>query len=116
MCSNCGSENRAGRKFCAECGNPLAVTCTSCGAANEPGERFLRRVWFGTGVRCCLAIRAAAAPAQPAAGPTVARGVAGVLPCHRMTSFVDVVQPAGPRRGRGGALNWSDAIHRCNQS
>ena len=39
-CSSCGHENRSGRKFCAECGAPLAPACPSCGAANEPGERF----------------------------------------------------------------------------
>jgi len=39
-CSNCGAENRQGRKFCAECGNSLAISCPSCGTANEPGERF----------------------------------------------------------------------------
>src|SRR5881394_333174 len=39
-CSSCGTENREGRKFCAECGTPLAAACPACGAANEPGERF----------------------------------------------------------------------------
>ncbi len=39
-CSSCGRENRSGRKFCAECGAPLALACPTCGAANEPGERF----------------------------------------------------------------------------
>jgi predicted ATPase/class 3 adenylate cyclase len=39
-CSSCGNENREGRKFCAECGAPLAFSCPSCGAANEPGDRF----------------------------------------------------------------------------
>ncbi len=39
-CSRCGAENRAGRKFCSECGAPLSIACPSCGAANEPGDRF----------------------------------------------------------------------------
>jgi predicted ATPase/class 3 adenylate cyclase len=39
-CTACGESNRAGRKFCAQCGASLAVQCRSCGAANEPGERF----------------------------------------------------------------------------
>jgi class 3 adenylate cyclase/tetratricopeptide (TPR) repeat protein len=39
-CLSCGTENREGRKFCAECGSPLAAACPACGAANEPGERF----------------------------------------------------------------------------
>ena len=39
-CANCGTENRAGRKFCAHCGVALAFSCPSCGASNEPGDRF----------------------------------------------------------------------------
>src|SRR5215831_18841271 len=39
-CSKCGADNREGRKFCAQCGSPLAAKCPSCGASNEPGERF----------------------------------------------------------------------------
>src|SRR5207302_8460042 len=39
-CSKCGTDNRAGRKFCAQCGGPLKPVCASCGAENEPGEKF----------------------------------------------------------------------------
>jgi hypothetical protein len=39
-CPSCGSENRAGRKFCGECGAPLHARCASCGAENEPTEKF----------------------------------------------------------------------------
>ncbi len=39
-CGSCGTENRAGRKFCSSCGAPLALGCPSCGAANEPGDAF----------------------------------------------------------------------------
>src|SRR5918996_1369785 len=40
VCSTCGTKNRTGRRFCAECGAVLAIACSSCGAANEPGDRF----------------------------------------------------------------------------
>ncbi len=40
VCSNCGTENRPGRKYCSECAAPLAAACPACGAANEPGEKF----------------------------------------------------------------------------
>ncbi|MDP9242569.1 MAG: AAA family ATPase, partial [Actinomycetota bacterium] len=40
ICGSCDAENRAGRKFCAECGSVLAVGCPTCGASNEPGEKF----------------------------------------------------------------------------
>ena len=39
-CSACGHENREGRKFCTQCGFPLATTCPACGATTEPEERF----------------------------------------------------------------------------
>jgi class 3 adenylate cyclase/tetratricopeptide (TPR) repeat protein len=40
QCAHCETENRTGRRFCAECGAPLALPCAACGFANEPGEKF----------------------------------------------------------------------------
>src|SRR6266704_2119889 len=40
QCPRCQAENRAGRRFCAECGAPLALPCSSCGFSNEPEEKF----------------------------------------------------------------------------
>ena len=40
ICTSCGTENKAGRKFCANCGAALLAACPSCGAANDPGDRF----------------------------------------------------------------------------
>jgi class 3 adenylate cyclase len=39
-CSSCGSENEATRKFCGECGSPLAIACAECGSPNAPGVKF----------------------------------------------------------------------------
>jgi adenylate cyclase len=40
-CGSCGHVNREGRRFCAECGQPLtAPVCPACGARNETGEKF----------------------------------------------------------------------------
>lgn len=39
-CANCGGENENGRRFCGNCGAPLAVACRACGAANSPRARF----------------------------------------------------------------------------
>jgi class 3 adenylate cyclase/tetratricopeptide (TPR) repeat protein len=39
-CTKCGTDNREGRRFCAQCGQPLKLGCAACGAHNEPGERF----------------------------------------------------------------------------
>jgi len=40
VCGVCGTENEAGRKFCGECGSPLAAVCGTCGTANTPGMKF----------------------------------------------------------------------------
>jgi class 3 adenylate cyclase len=40
QCPRCQAENRAGRRFCAECGAPLALPYASCGFSNEPEEKF----------------------------------------------------------------------------
>lgn len=39
-CPSCNRDNRAERRFCAECGAALAALCATCGASNEPGEKF----------------------------------------------------------------------------
>lgn len=61
LCASCGTDNRSGRKFCAACGAPLAVSCPACGSANEPGERFCGEC--GT----ALAQETPVAPPEPAA-------------------------------------------------
>ena len=40
ICSNCATENKAGRRFCVSCGTPLAAACPSCGAGCEPTDAF----------------------------------------------------------------------------
>jgi hypothetical protein len=40
QCPRGQAENRAGRRFCAECGAPLAIPCSACGFSNEPEEKF----------------------------------------------------------------------------
>lgn len=40
ICSNCGTENSSDKRFCGDCGAPLAMGCPSCGAANPADKRF----------------------------------------------------------------------------
>src|SRR6266498_3442837 len=40
LCPACGAGNDAGRKFCGECGSPLAASCPMCGSANPPTVKF----------------------------------------------------------------------------
>jgi class 3 adenylate cyclase/tetratricopeptide (TPR) repeat protein len=39
-CPSCGSPNEPGRKFCGECGTPLARVCANCGSPNGASVRF----------------------------------------------------------------------------
>src|SRR5262249_51894773 len=68
-CASCGAENRAGRRFCAQCGAALVVACPACGFANEPGERFCGG--------CGGALVAGAGPAAAPVSPTRAAAQRG---------------------------------------
>src|SRR5712691_5753946 len=39
-CVKCGAENPVGKRFCGDCGAPLANRCTRCGADNPPEKKF----------------------------------------------------------------------------
>jgi len=39
-CSKCAAESPIGKKFCGDCGAPLANLCPKCGADNPTGKRF----------------------------------------------------------------------------
>ncbi|HEY7667759.1 MAG TPA: adenylate/guanylate cyclase domain-containing protein, partial [Actinomycetota bacterium] len=71
-CSACGTENETSRKFCKECGSPLALICPACGAANTGDSKFCGE--------CGSALTAAAASAAPAtAAPSTERRFVSVL-------------------------------------
>jgi class 3 adenylate cyclase len=61
-CSKCGSDNRGGRRFCTNCGTPLAATCPKCGAPVEPDEKFCGECGAAIGVS---ALRPRSDPSQP---------------------------------------------------
>jgi class 3 adenylate cyclase/tetratricopeptide (TPR) repeat protein len=88
ICSSCGTENKAGRKFCGGCAAPLAAVCPSCGAANEPDMRFCGE---------CATPLAAFVPATPVraqtAGSAELSGATGALSERRLVSvlFADLV-------------------------
>jgi class 3 adenylate cyclase/tetratricopeptide (TPR) repeat protein len=74
LCPACGTENDPGRKFCGECGGPLALICAACGSANSPGMKFCGEC--GTPLT--------AGSAATAVGPAAERRLVSVL-------FVDLV-------------------------
>ena len=40
VCTNCGTENRPGAKFCTECAAPFAIVCANCGTSNSASAKF----------------------------------------------------------------------------
>ena len=40
ICPQCSADNLPERRFCRECGTPLAPRCSRCGAENQPGDKF----------------------------------------------------------------------------
>jgi len=87
-CSKCGSDNRQGRKFCANCGAPLTVTCPKCGASNQPDEKFCGE--------CGAALTASVKPAIPQSAPTLQHG-----PSIRVTSEPADAQAEDPAHLEG---------------
>src|SRR5215211_8897663 len=63
ICGSCGGENRAGRRFCSQCGNPLELACPACGAAYEPGDRFCGSCGNALSAEATGSARAPSAPA-----------------------------------------------------
>ncbi len=71
ICSNCGTENRAGAKFCMECATPFAASCPNCGAANLPAAKFCSECATPLGGG---APRATAAAGSVSAAPSTSPG------------------------------------------
>jgi class 3 adenylate cyclase/tetratricopeptide (TPR) repeat protein len=85
-CSACGTDNDAERKFCMECGTPLARTGPSCGTENPPRSKFCGE--------CGSALAAGTGPDSQAGGgrsPSPAAAVGGTE--RRLVSvlFLDLV-------------------------
>jgi len=72
-CSNCGTENAPGSKFCNRCGARLATGCPSCGASNIPDAVFCNQC----GTR--LSSGSGSTPPAPAPAPVAERRLVSVL-------------------------------------
>src|SRR5205823_9143515 len=77
ICSNCRSENEPGRKFCFECGSPLALVCASCGTPNSLTAKFCGE--------CGSPLTTGAAPAMSTLAPPAPQ------PAHAERRLVSVL-------------------------
>ncbi len=91
ICSNCGTENEAGRKFCKECATRLTVPCPSCGAANSADAKFCGE--------CATALVAGAAAAPSATPPVAERRLVSVLFAD-LVGFTTLAEGRTPRTTR----------------
>ena len=86
VCSNCGTVNEAGRKFCGECAARLAAACPACGAPNSATAKFCGE--------CATPLSAgAASSASATAGPVVPAPTEAPVAERRLVSilFADLV-------------------------
>jgi hypothetical protein len=96
-CPQCQCENRAGRRFCAECGAPLPLACPARGFTNEPGEKFCGGCWTPVASPASQPTQTAHHPTQPAvqghqeAPRPVARGTPDAERRQLTVLFCDVV-------------------------
>jgi class 3 adenylate cyclase/tetratricopeptide (TPR) repeat protein len=83
ICANCQTQNESGRKFCMECGAPLAAGCPNCGVPNPAAAKFCGEC--GTTL--------SAATGSVSAGPTVAAPRVGGSAERRLVTvlFADLV-------------------------
>ena len=93
ICSHCGTENKAGRRFCVSCGTALSAACPSCGGPCEPSDVFCGTC--GTPLDPSAAARPVAARPDGASATSVRGGAAtgGAVAERRLVSvlFADLV-------------------------
>jgi len=77
ICSNCGTQNEAQRKFCTECATPLAAGCPNCGTINPPGAKFCGEC--ATPLAAAAGLAAQAISREPASSPVAERRLVSVL-------------------------------------
>jgi len=66
LCTACGTENPASKRFCRGCGTPLSAACPACGAAVLPDDRFCGE---------CGAVLQVPAGAEPPVTPALAEPI-----------------------------------------
>jgi class 3 adenylate cyclase/tetratricopeptide (TPR) repeat protein len=84
ICQQCQSDNKAGRRFCAECGASLSLDCQACGFTNDEDDKFCG------GCGAALAAPSPVAPApESSSSPQPAEGEAERR--HLTIMFCDLV-------------------------
>ncbi len=110
ICAACGAENRAGSRFCDNCGAGLAVTCPSCGEPNRTDARFCSS--------CGHALTltdAPAAPPQPSAPAAEAERRLVTVLFTDLVGFTSLAEDRDPEAVRELLSSYFDAATRIVQ-
>src|SRR5260370_34558663 len=81
-CSKCGRHGISGKRFCAECGNPLSNRCSNCNSDNAADAKFC--------ADCGKPLETPVSPAVAATPPVPASEVVGERR-HLTILFCDLV-------------------------
>lgn len=101
QCSQCGTANAEGMKFCGECGAVLAVICPACGFTNRDARKFCGEC--GSGLRISAdtpplaGSSSTGVPASPT--PVAERRVCSVLFCD-LVGFTPLSEARDPEEVR----------------
>ncbi|MGI8928866.1 MAG: AAA family ATPase [Candidatus Limnocylindrales bacterium] len=100
ICSNCGTTNEPGRKFCKECGSALAAICPNCGAGNASDAKFCGECGTTLQAGAIAASRPAPQTSQPATEqPHAERRLVSVLFAD-MVGFTTLAEGRDPEDTR----------------
>jgi class 3 adenylate cyclase/tetratricopeptide (TPR) repeat protein len=113
VCTSCGAENRAGSRFCDQCGTALARSCPGCGEPNRADARFCASCGNPIGALAAAADAAATGPGAPAvsvadAAATAERRLVTVLFAD-LVGFTALAEDRDPETVRDLLSGYFDA-------
>lgn len=90
QCTQCQAPSLPGKRFCGDCGTPLAQVCPACGVQDTPGKKFCGD--------CGAAFSAEPRPVPPAPVTRPAATAAPVQPAPVLLPALAVAKPTAERR------------------